>query len=594
MDKLVGGYIRVSTEMQAEKDSIINQEDSIVSYARSKGRDFKIYKDIGISAKDKDRPAFKEMIEDVKAGKVDTVIVSRLDRITRSLKDLIYLKELFDEYNVSFVSITQNLDTSTPMGRFSFYVLGLVAQLEREITAERVAEDMKARARRKKWNGGIVPHGFTAQVRLYRDYLKKEAKKILAKTHGMGKEDKRSLKEIVKKLESDSKTREKAKRYARNLVPEEKMLFVDPDEAKVVRKIFNLFLKHQSFRGTVHALNSLGLKTREGKPWPTTTIRRILQNQMYYGALTYNKRKTLGKTSKPRPKEEHIIVEGVFEPIIAKKKFQEVQQIIASNRGTPPVRTDSTYLLSGLLRCGNCGSKMYGITYTDKRPGRSTYQYYRCNAHIQKGSAICPGNTINMKFIDDLIVRELKEFKINPEKLKDKVKHFQAQMEKEWKPLLDQHRKFVQNLKKMEIKSNRLLELYEDGLIDKKEFIKRKATLDGQKELLKKDLEEVNSRLFSNQPAGIDIEGTLAGINNLADVYEQLDLTERKELLRTLISDIKMKEHEIDYTLFALPNSLVSYSRMDAPVDFMETQAMSAIAPPCRFKGMLEGSLDHF
>ena len=113
--------------------------------------DYKLYKDIGISGKDKDRPAFQKMTDDVETGRVNSVVVTKLDRITRSLKDLIYLKELFDEYDVSFVSITQNLDTSTPMGRFSFFVLGLVAQLEREVTAERVAEDMKTRAKRKKW-----------------------------------------------------------------------------------------------------------------------------------------------------------------------------------------------------------------------------------------------------------------------------------------------------------------------------------------------------------------------------------------------------------------------------------------------------------
>ena len=586
MGAVLAGYIRVSTEMQAERDSVINQEESIVSYAKSKGRDYILYKDIGISAKDKDRPGFQEMIDEIKAGKIDTVVVSRLDRVTRSLKDLIYLKELFDEHNIFFVSITQNLDTSTPMGRFSFYVLGLVAQLEREVTAERVAEDMRARAKRKKWNGGIVPYGFTAQVRLFKEYLKNGAKKILTKPSGIDKEDKRTLKEMIKKLESDSKTKEKAQQYARNLIPETKMLFVDPEEAIVVRKIFNLFLKHRSFRGTVHALNSLGLKTREGKPWPATTIRRILQNPMYYGALTYNKRRSVGKTSKPRPKEEHIIVDDVFEPIIPKKKFEEVQEIIASNRRTPPVRTDSAYLLSGLLKCGKCGGNMYGTTYSDKRPGRSTYQYYRCNAHIQKGSAVCSGSTIDMKFIDDLIINELKEFKINPDKLKNRVKDFHAQMEKEWKPLLEQHRRFEQGLKKMEIKSDRLLELYEDSLIDKNEFIKRKATLDAEKELLKKNLEEVNSGLFCNRLTGIDIETTLAGISNLSDVYEELDLVENKELLRTLISDIKVREHEIDYTIFALPNSLVSYSRTDAPVDFMGIHRMSAIAPPYRFRNI--------
>jgi len=154
MDKILAGYIRVSTEMQVERDSLMNQEEMIAKFARSKRKEYVIYKDAGISAKNKDRPAFQKMLGDIQEGVVETVIVTKLDRITRNLKDLIFLKDFFEEHGVSFVSITQNLDTSTPMGRFSFYILGLVAELEREMTAERVAEDMKGRARRGKWNGG--------------------------------------------------------------------------------------------------------------------------------------------------------------------------------------------------------------------------------------------------------------------------------------------------------------------------------------------------------------------------------------------------------------------------------------------------------
>jgi site-specific DNA recombinase len=177
MQKFWAGYIRVSTDMQTERDSLLNQEERIVAYAKAQKKPYQIYSDAGISAKDTDRPAFQQLISDIEANKIDTVVVTKLDRITRSLKDLIQLKELFDDYDVSFVSITQNLDTSNALGKFSFYILGLVAQLEREMTAERVADDMVARAIRGKWNGGVVPDGRTSWRRIYSEWLESEAKK---------------------------------------------------------------------------------------------------------------------------------------------------------------------------------------------------------------------------------------------------------------------------------------------------------------------------------------------------------------------------------------------------------------------------------
>ena len=91
MEKMIAGYVRVSTEMQVERDSLTNQEEILSNFAKSKNKEFRIYKDAGISAKDKDRPAFQKMLEDIEAGMIETVVVTKLDRITRSIKDLIYL-----------------------------------------------------------------------------------------------------------------------------------------------------------------------------------------------------------------------------------------------------------------------------------------------------------------------------------------------------------------------------------------------------------------------------------------------------------------------------------------------------------------------
>ena len=506
MQKILAAYIRVSTEMQVERDSLINQEEMIANFARSMEKEWKVYKDAGISAKDKDRPAFQEMLRDIEEGKIETVVVTKLDRITRSLKDLIFLKEFFEEHGISFISISQNLDTSTPMGRFSFYILGLVAELEREMTAERVAEDMKGRARRGKWNGGVVPFGF-------------------------------------------------------KFCPESKSLTVDPQEAQVIKTIFGQYQKHKSFRNVVHFLNSTGIKTRGGGFWASTSIRRILQNPIYSGDLVYNKRRSAGKTSKARPAREHVVAEGVVDALIPKDRFIEVQEIIADQRKIPASSKSSQYLLTGLLECEHCRTRMYGYSQRHEGNDGKIYQYYRCNGHISKGSAFCSGNTIDAKFVEGAVLEELKNLSVNPEMLQDRAVEFKMRFDQEVKPLLDQQKILQQSLDRMEKKEQRLLELYEDGLINKGEFAKRKESLIAEKKLLKREVEEVDQKVYSNDLANFDLQSSLSSIRNLAEVFEELDLQERKELLRTVVSKIEVGKHHLNCHIFALPKSFVDDSR---------------------------------
>jgi len=556
MEKILAGYIRVSTEMQTERDSLINQEEILTGYARARGKEVKIYKDAGISAKDKERPAFQEMLSDARQGLIEAVVVTKLDRITRSLTDLLFLKEFFEEHGIAFISVGQNLDTSTPMGRFSFYVLGLVAQLEREMTAERVAEDMKNRARRKKWNGGVVPFGFTSQMRHYREWIKGKAKEQMKESGGQ------PLKKVMQSLEQDPVIRQEAMEHARRIMPEPKTLAIDPSEAEVVKTIFQLYQKHKTFRGVVHRLNSRGIKTRDGEPWASTSIRRILQNHFYFGALTYNKRKSHGKTSRVRPEEEHIIVEDVFEPIISKDEFLAVQSLIADQKKIPSASKASPYLLTGLLECQYCGTKMYGYTYQDyRRKGTRLYQYYRCNGHISKGAAVCPGNTVSASLVEGLITEELKSLSTNPKELGEKAADFKIKFDEEIKPLLDRQKEIRQLLDQVDKKFKRLLGLYEEELIEKKDFLAEKTSLDAQRRFLNEEMEEIGQRLVSNDLAGFDLENTLSSIHNLAEVFDELDLEERKELLRIVVNKVEVGKHHLDCQIFALPKSFVAYDR---------------------------------
>ena len=554
MAPIIAGYIRVSTEMQIDKDSIVNQEDRIKEFAKSRDRECRIYKDSGISAKDQERPAFKSMLEAIEFGQIDTVVVTKLDRITRSLKDLLFLKDFFEQHSVAFIALTQNLDTATPMGRFSFYVLGLVAQLEREVTAERVAEVMRSRAHKKKWNGGVIPFGFTSQKRLYNEWFFEYAKN----NSGIDLEDKQKLKRHLQELKQDQTLRSQAQAFAEKQIPDSKELIIDQKEAKVVKQIYDYYLSCKSFRGVTHRLNSNGFRTRKGVTWAGTSIRRILQNPNYYGALTYNKRRIKGKTSTPRPKEEHIIVEGVFEPIISKETFDEVQAIIEQQKPIAPRAKSSPYLLTGLVRCGYCNSRMYGYTNEDRRkPGR-IYRYYRCNGHAHKGNAVCKGNTIDLKFLETSLINELKEFKLKPEKLKSRVAEHNSNFADDFYPLQEQQSQLQSNIQALEKKVMRLFSLYEDELIDKVQFKERKVLLDEQRITLETELKIVTAKLAASDNNCLDFEKTIVQLTDLADVYDALEFPDQRELLRTVLGDIVIGDKHIDYSIYAFNEVFVT------------------------------------
>src|SRR5690349_11552274 len=165
-------YTRVSTDQGLEQDfnSLDAQYDASQAYIRSQVHaGWSLlrakYDDGGFSGGNTDRPALQRLIEDVRAGKVDVIVVYKVDRLTRSLADFAKLVELFDRHNVSFVSVTQQFNTTTSMGRLTLNVLLSFAQFEREVTSERIRDKIAASKRKGLWVGGMAPLGYDTKDR---------------------------------------------------------------------------------------------------------------------------------------------------------------------------------------------------------------------------------------------------------------------------------------------------------------------------------------------------------------------------------------------------------------------------------------------
>ncbi len=227
-------YTRVSTDMQAEKEfnSCEAQLEKIESFVKSQNKweVAKIYSDPGFTGANIKRPALQELLEDLKQGTINNVLVYKIDRLTRSPRDFYQLIELFDKYNVSFISITERFDTSTPSGRLLRNIMLTFAQFERELISERTRDKMLQRAQKGMWNGGIVPFGY-----------KKENKKI----------------------------------------------FPDKKESAIVKIIYETYLTSGSHSSVYKLLKAKNILTRSGKTFSKSQIFNILRNIVYTGKIKY-------------------------------------------------------------------------------------------------------------------------------------------------------------------------------------------------------------------------------------------------------------------------------------------------------------------
>jgi len=227
-------YIRVSREKE-DGISPEQQKEKAELQARLMGADLlHIYEDLDISGRSDKRPAFRQMIEDVKAGKWDCVLCYKLDRFARNVKDFHRYMEILEKHNCSLISISQNFDTDSPTGRLLRNILIDFAQFESEMISERVRDNKIANAKRGRWNGGHVPYGYKAV---------------------------------------------------------DKQLVIDEEEAEAVRLAFRRRAEGYGVLAIAKELNTRGYKPRRGSAWGNYwsehSVKYMLANRIYLGELNY-------------------------------------------------------------------------------------------------------------------------------------------------------------------------------------------------------------------------------------------------------------------------------------------------------------------
>ena len=346
-------YIRVSTIHQVDKDSIPMQKKDLIAYCQLiLGTDnYEIFEDAGYSGKNTDRPAFQDMMKKIRKGEFTHMLVWKIDRISRNLLDFAEMYEELQALRITFVSKNEQFDTSTAIGEAMLKIVLVFAELERNMTSERVTATMISRANNGQWNGGRIPFGYSYD-------------------------------------------------------PDTSQFSIREDEAVVCRRLKDLYLDNKSLVYTARTLNADGYKTRAGVDWTPTAVWIIASSPFYAGVYRYNRYKgTENRTL--NPEEEWVMIPNHHPAIFTLNEHEAMKSILKTNSryienpAGKPHSTANIHIFQGISYCGKCGSKMLstpGKKHTDGyRPSN-----YTCPLHRKSNK--CDNPTVNDIIVGEFVI----------------------------------------------------------------------------------------------------------------------------------------------------------------------------------------------
>lgn len=503
-------YLRVSLERQVEGYSLEGQKRYLKDWAEFEGMAVvDTYVDAGKSGKSiSGRDEFQRMLDDISTRRIDIdyVIVFKLSRFGRNAKDVLNSLSQLQRYGVNLICKEDGLDSSTSMGRMMITILGAVAEMERENILAQSMLGREEKAKQGGWNGGIAPYGYDLQ-------------------NG--------------KLE------------------------IKEDEARIVALIFDKFVNEAMGYSTIAKyLNEQGIpkpatKTSNGRPftdWTVQHIKKMLSNPVYTGRVTYGRtrQKRVEGTDNEfrRVRSTNYITSSKIshEPIIDDKLFEKAQlkyQETAVN--SPKIGRAPKHLLSGILRCPQCGSAMIADHSGWQNRGGSKKEVlnYQCGHHSGARGGQCKKNAIRAEWVETEVIEYTKRLIQNPKFAED----IQAQIgqQSDGVELSAEIEGYRKRLKKLET-SKANLEQDIDNIADGDRNAERKRKdMNTRLNKLYDDIYDLENQISSCEQKRLAIAQnmlTLETIYNMLGVFDKMfdvmDAADKRKVMETLVAEVQL------------------------------------------------------
>lgn len=479
----VAVYCRKSVaDREQEFGSIDAQREAVEAYVMSqRGEGWKAlperYDDDGFTGANTERPAFKRLLVDVEDGNIDVVAVYKIDRLSRSLADFTRLVEAFEKHGVTFVSVTQQFNSTNSMGRLTLNILMSFAEFERETIAERTRDKMLASRRRGMWTGGRPMLGY----------------------------------DIV-----------------------DKKLVINADEAERVRDIFALYLELRGTIAVVEELRARGWTTKswinqrgdhvKGRPFTKITLRTLLTHPIYVGRVRAGDR----------------VEEGQHEAIVDEAQWTSTQRVLEENRGgrgSSRSRQGNPTLLGGLVRCGGCSA---GMTRSHTVKGNKRYAYYVCQTALKEGAKACPRSRVAVGDLEAFVVTQIWTIGRDPDVLAATISAAEETREAQRPGLEGELRRANREARKVERERKNVVDAIASGTGEASSVLLERLTdLDASMTSLTRREDQARAELTMLEHDALDPEAIAAALQDLESLWEELFLGERSRLIALLFERVE-------------------------------------------------------
>jgi len=485
-------YTRVSTEEQKRTGySLEGQEEELKAYAKRKGyKVVDVYTDGGYSGKDFNRPDIQRLLNDMRHGEFDAILVWKVDRISRKNRDVL---ELIDNElkpkNMKLLVSTCDIDSSNPNGYMFISLLGTFAEYERSLIIERVSSGMEKRARSGMWNGGQILGYDTV----------------------------------------------------------DKSLVINNDESEIVKQIFELRARGLGYKSITNVLNREGKKTKKKNEFSINAVKTILENRTYIGVLNWGthrdweEKRRSGKTAP-------ITANGEHNAIIEVELWNKVQEVNRKNReaSTNTKNIKSDFILTGILRCPACGAGTV-MSKSQKRDKSGYHFYYMCQNYHTKGREVCSSNLIKKELIEDKVLNSINGLISNDQIINEILEKISNDKNTDTAEMQKQIKALRKELRKQKKEQDTLDEDYSNKHITAKSYGRLPEKIENEVERLQgiiNDLEKQYEKILLTY--SIDEKIINEALANFNELFVDASNENKRILIRSLIKQIEMEPNRKD------------------------------------------------